>query len=200
MPKTVVRHEHEHLYAEAPSSEPGRALTSAILRLWRAERAQAEAALRASGLSSLDLTALRYLVQGYRDGRDLSPKDLIVMLDSSSATVTNVVERLVSRSYVTRVQHPTDRRAHYLVPTEEAISRVDESLGASPWHDRPRHRRPHGVRGRSERRCDREDRRRARRADGDHLTQAPRDPASVDPTSVRWKFWNERDAVGPRWP
>ena len=52
------------------------------------------------------------------------------MLDSSSATVTNVVERLVSRSYVTRVQHPTDRRAHYLVPTEEAISQVDESLGA----------------------------------------------------------------------
>ena len=130
MPKTVVRHENEHLYAEPPTTEQGQALTSAILRLWRAERAQAERALRASGLSSLDLTALRYLVQGYRDGRDLSPKDLIVMLDSSSATVTNVVERLVSRSYVTRVQHPTDRRAHYLVPTEEAISRVDESLGA----------------------------------------------------------------------
>ena len=28
--------------------------------------------------------------------------------------------------------------------------------------------------------------------------QAPRDPASVEPTSVRWKFWKERDAVGPR--
>jgi DNA-binding MarR family transcriptional regulator len=130
MPKTVVLNEHAHLYAQQPSTEGGRALTSAILRLWRAERAQAERAVRSSGLSNLDLTALRYLVQGYRDGRELSPKDLIVMLDSSSATVTNVVERLVARSYVTRVQHPTDRRAHYLVPTEEAISRVDESLGA----------------------------------------------------------------------
>ena len=129
MPKTVVRHENEHLYADEPSTEAGRALTSAILRLWRAERAQAERALRSSGLSSLDLTALRYLVQGFRDGRDLSPKDLIVMLESSSATVTNVVERLVGRSYVKRQQHPTDRRAHYLVPTDEGITQVDRSLG-----------------------------------------------------------------------
>ena len=130
MPKTVVRHENEHLYAEPPSTEGGRALTSAILRLWQAERAQAGRALRSSGLSNLDLTALSYLVQGYRDGRDLSPKDLIVMLESSSATVTNVVERLVGRSYVRRVQHPTDRRAHYLVPTDEGIAQVDRSLGA----------------------------------------------------------------------
>ena len=28
----------------------------------------------------------------------------------------------------------------------------------------------------------------------------PRAPASVAPTSVRWKFMNERDAVGPRCP
>ena len=49
------------------------------------------------------------------------------MLDTSSATVTNVVERLVERGYLTRVQHPTDRRAHYLVPTEEAVRRVDEA-------------------------------------------------------------------------
>jgi DNA-binding MarR family transcriptional regulator len=130
MPKIVVRRENEHLYAEQPTTEGGRALTSAVLRLWHAERAQAQRVLQSSGLSNLDLTALRYLVQGYRDGRDLSPKDLIVMLDSSSATVTNVVERLVGRSYVIRVQHPRDRRAHYLVPTEEAISLLDTSLGA----------------------------------------------------------------------
>jgi DNA-binding MarR family transcriptional regulator len=129
MPKTVVRHESEHLYADPPSTEDGRALTSAILRLWRAERDQADRARRVSGLSNLDLSALRYLVQGYRDGRDLSPKDLIVMLESSSATVTNVVERLVGRAYVKRVQHPTDRRAHYLVPTDEGITQVDQSLG-----------------------------------------------------------------------
>lgn len=130
MPKTVTRHEGEHLYAEQPRTRAGQALSEAILHLRRAERVQAERALRTSGLSSMDLTALRYLVQGYRDGRDLSPKDLIVMLDTSSATVTNVVERLVERSFLTRVQHPTDRRAHYLVPTDAAIRRVDDSFSA----------------------------------------------------------------------
>lgn len=130
MPETVVRHEGEHLYAPQPRSDAGKRLSDAILALRRAERLQAERAQRESGLSAMDLTALRYLVQGYRDGRDLSPKDLIVMLDTSSATVTNVVDRLVTRNYLTRVQHPTDRRAHYLVPTEEAIVRVDEAFSA----------------------------------------------------------------------
>jgi len=130
MPRTVVRHEGEHLYAPQPTTESGQKLSRAILHLRNAERLQAERAVRASGLSAMDLTALRYLVQGYRDQRDLSPKDLIVMLDTSSATVTNVVERLVERSYVTRVEHPSDRRAHYLVPTDAAISRVDSAFEA----------------------------------------------------------------------
>jgi DNA-binding MarR family transcriptional regulator len=130
MPKTVVRHEGEHLYAQQPRTAAGRRLSDAILRLRSAEHRQAERAQRVSGLSAVDLTALRYLVQGYRDGRDLSPKDVIVMLDSSSATVTNVIERLVARDLVVRVQHPTDRRAHHLVPTEEAITRVDETFSA----------------------------------------------------------------------
>lgn len=128
MPQNVVRHEGEHLYAEQPSTPEGRRLSDAILHLRRAERVQTHRAQRASGLSAVDLTALRYLVQGHRDGRNLSPKDLIVMLDTSSATVTNVVERLVQRGFLTRTQHPRDRRAHYLVPTEDAIRRVDEAL------------------------------------------------------------------------
>jgi len=130
MPKSVVRHEEEHLYAKDPRTEAGRRLSDAILHLRRAERAQTARAQRASGLSAIDLTALRYLVQGYRDGRDLSPKDVIVMLDSTSATVTNVIERLVARGLVTRVHHPTDRRAHHLVPTPEAIARVDDAHSA----------------------------------------------------------------------
>lgn len=130
MPKTVVRHEDEHLYADQPATPSGQRLSEAVLQLRRAERVQAERALRASGLSNMDMTALRYLVQGHRDGRDLSPKDLIVMLNSSSATVTNVIERLVQRSYVTRVQHPSDRRAHFLNPTEQAIAHVDGTYAA----------------------------------------------------------------------
>ena len=130
MPKTVVLHEGEHLYTKQPRTPAGQMLARAILHLRNAERVQAERAQQESGLSGMDLTALRYLVQGHRDSRDLSPKDVIVMLDTSSATVTNVVERLVERSLLTRVQHPTDRRAHYLVPTEEAIRLVDSSYEA----------------------------------------------------------------------
>ena len=52
------------------------------------------------------------------------------MLDTSSATVTNVVERLVGRGFVTRVQHPRDRRAHFLVPTPDGVQRVDEVFAA----------------------------------------------------------------------
>ncbi|QKJ18606.1 MarR family winged helix-turn-helix transcriptional regulator [Microbacterium hominis] len=127
MPQTVMRHEGEHLYSSRPQTGIGEKLSAAILRLRSSERIQAERAQRASGLSSVDLLALRYLVQGWRDERRLSPKDLIFMLDTSSATVTNVVERLVKRGYVTREQHPTDRRAHFLLPTEDAVDCVDQA-------------------------------------------------------------------------
>ena len=132
MPLTVVRHESEHLYAEQPATDAGRRLSEAILHLWRAERDQMEQAQQSSELSTMDLTALRYLVQGRRDGRDLGPKDHMVMLNTSSATVTNVVDRLVARDYVQRVDHPTDRRAHYLVATDAAVQRVDDSF--APHH------------------------------------------------------------------
>lgn len=128
MPQNVVRHEGEHLYAAQPQTDVGRSLSDAILRMRRAEHVQAGLAVRASELSAIDLTALRYLVQGTRDGRDLGPKDLIVMLATSSATVTNVVERLVGRGLIERVQHPSDRRAHYLRPTAEAVQRVEEAF------------------------------------------------------------------------
>lgn len=132
MPLTVVRHESQHLYAEQPQTEAGRRLSEAILHLWRAERDQMEQAQRSSELSTMDLTALRYLVQARRDGREFGPKDLMLMLNTSSATVTNVVDRLVDRGYVTRVQHPTDRRAHYTIASDAAMQRVDESF--APHH------------------------------------------------------------------
>ncbi|MCR2783579.1 MULTISPECIES: MarR family transcriptional regulator [unclassified Microbacterium] len=130
MPQNIVRHEAEHLYADPPQSSAGRELSEAILRLRRAEHVQADRAQERAGLSSLDLTALRYLVQAYRDERDVSPKDLLVMLTTSSATVTNVVERLVTRGLVERVQHPHDRRAVYLVPTPDALRVVDQAHAA----------------------------------------------------------------------
>ncbi|KSU54594.1 hypothetical protein AS029_06390 [Microbacterium enclense] len=40
----------------------------------------------------------------------------------------------------------------------------------------------------------------SRRAPAPDHGQPPSEPASVEPTSVRWKFSAEREAVGPRWP
>ena len=129
MPKTIVRHEEEHLYSAPPETEAGRALSAALLRLRRAQHAQENRALRSSGLSNLDLRALRYLVQAGRDERFLSPKDLGFVLGTSSANMTNIVDRLVAKGYVERVSHPTDRRAHHLMPTEAAVRHVDTALG-----------------------------------------------------------------------
>ena len=130
MPQTIIRHEQEHLYAEQAGTAAGRELTLALLRLRRAEHIQETRALSASGLSNLDLRALRYLVQAQRDGRELGPKDLLTMLDTSSANITNVVDRLVRKGYLERVEHPTDRRARYLRATPAAVQHVDTAVGA----------------------------------------------------------------------
>ncbi|SDQ17498.1 MarR family winged helix-turn-helix transcriptional regulator [Leucobacter chromiiresistens] len=125
MPQSIIANEAEHLYAAGPATEAGQRLSAALLRMRRAEQRQEARSLGRSGLSGLDLRALRYLVQADRDGRDLGPKDLVGMLGTSSANVTNVVDRLVKRQLVARVEHPTDRRAHHLRPTEAAFSDVD---------------------------------------------------------------------------
>ena len=125
MPQRIIANESEHLYAPGPATEAGQQLSAALLRMRRAEQRQEARSLMRSGLSGLDLRALRYLVQADRDGRNLGPKDLVGMLGTSSANVTNVVDRLVKRELVTRVAHPTDRRAHHLRPTEAAFTDVD---------------------------------------------------------------------------
>lgn len=129
MPRTTVRREGEHLYAEPPGTETGQLLCDALLQLRRAEHQLDTRALRESGMSILDFRAIRYIVQAWRDERSLSPKDLGTMLGTSSANITNIVDRLVKRDMAERRVHPRDRRAHYLVPTPYAIAQVDEVLG-----------------------------------------------------------------------
>lgn len=125
MPQNIVKNESEHLYATEPLAAAGKALASALLRLRRSEHQQETRRIGASGLSSLDLRALRYLVQASRDGRHIGPKDLIGMLGTSSANVTNIVDRLVRKGFIDRVSHPTDRRAHYLEPSDTGREQVD---------------------------------------------------------------------------
>lgn len=129
MPHNIIKHESEHLYSAPPRTAAGRALSAALLRLRRADRARELHALALSGLSNLDLRALRYIVQAARDERSLGPKDLVTMLGTSSANVTNVIDRLARKGLVERLNHPTDRRARYLHPTDAAVQTLESAMG-----------------------------------------------------------------------
>ena len=126
--KNIVSSEEEHLYSADPISETARTLITAMQQLRGAQQRQEARALDHSGLHSQDLRALRYIVRADRNDQPISPKDLITMLKTSSANVTNVIDRLVKKSLVTRDPHPTDRRARYLKPTGVAIHEVDAAF------------------------------------------------------------------------
>ncbi|PCN48864.1 MarR family transcriptional regulator [Curtobacterium sp. 'Ferrero'] len=130
MPLTVVRREHNHLYARAPRSAAARTAVDAILRLQHAEEQQVEAARVDTGLSKNESLALRYLLQASRDERPMGPKDLAVMLAVSNASVTKVVDALVEKGDLVRDAHPTDRRQQVLQPTEQAAAKIDASYAA----------------------------------------------------------------------
>lgn len=129
MPRGAVRREEEHLYADPPRTAAGKDLAAALLRFWRAGRVQETRALQTSGLSRLDLQALRLVAQAARNEKNLSPKSLGSMLETSSANITNIVTRLEQKGYVERVKHPTDRRAQQLKPTGAATALIASAIG-----------------------------------------------------------------------
>ena len=129
MPLNVVRHEAEHLYARKPKRASARGAIQAVLRLHRAEEVSIERVRTASGLSKNEFHAMRYLMQAQREGREMGPKDLIVMLGLSSASVTKIVDHLVELEHLDRHPHKTDRRAWILNPTEAGARNIEDSYG-----------------------------------------------------------------------
>ncbi|MFJ4220484.1 MarR family winged helix-turn-helix transcriptional regulator [Curtobacterium luteum] len=127
MPLTVVRREHNHLYARQPRSAAARSAVESILRLQHAEEQQVEQARIESGLTKNESLALRYLLQAERDARPMGPKDLAVMLTVSNASVTKIVDGLVESGDLVRDAHPTDRRQQVLRPTPQAATKIDAS-------------------------------------------------------------------------
>lgn len=127
MPLTVVRHEAAHLYADQPTSRAARAAVDALLRLHHAEEQEVEQAQVESGLTKNEFHAIRYLLQAERDGREMGPKDLAVMLNVSNASVTKIVDNLVAKGQLERVPHPTDRRAMVLKPIDGSRDKVDRA-------------------------------------------------------------------------
>ncbi|GGE92262.1 MarR family winged helix-turn-helix transcriptional regulator [Mycetocola zhadangensis] len=129
MPLNVVRHESEHLYAREPRRAFARGAIQAVLRLHRAEEVSIERVRQASGLGKNEFHAMRYLLQAQREQREMGPKDLIVMLGLSSASVTKIVDNLVELGHLSRSPHKTDRRAWILQPTEAGAENIERSYG-----------------------------------------------------------------------
>jgi DNA-binding MarR family transcriptional regulator len=129
MPLTVVRREALHLYATQPRTSAGRAAVDALLQVQSAEDHEIELARAVSGLTKNEFHAIRYLLQAQRDDRPMSPKDLVVMLGLSNASVTKLVDELEGKGDLERVAHPTDRRVQVLRPTALAAAKIDSAYG-----------------------------------------------------------------------
>jgi DNA-binding MarR family transcriptional regulator len=73
-----------------------------------------------AGLSATEVRAMARIAEG--DG--ITPKQLVEMLESTSATVTFVTTALAEKGLVQRVPHPQDRRSLLLrtTPTGEEVA------------------------------------------------------------------------------
>jgi DNA-binding MarR family transcriptional regulator len=117
----------------------GPATLDALDELIRAASSVEPAVARRAGLSTSELQALRYLVDGSR-----GPVELSHLLGVTSAASSGVVDRLAARGHVRRRRHPADGRRtqveitgsgrqaldSLLEPMQARLAEVDASLGA----------------------------------------------------------------------
>ena len=85
-------------------------------------------------VNATDLAALRHLVAADRLGEQVSPTELAIYLEISSAATTKLLNRLGELGHIRRQPHPTDRRAQLIVATNAAHVAIHQALGHS--HDR----------------------------------------------------------------
>ncbi len=86
---------------------------------------------RAYDASSADLTSTEYRALARAASTpNLTPKRLSESLGMSTAAVTAVADRLVSRSLLERVSNPADRRSVVLVPTAAGRTIVESAFGS----------------------------------------------------------------------
>lgn len=100
---------------------------SRVTRLARHLDKQRSAAFAASGLESWEFDVLAALRRAGPDHR-LSPGQLLKETMVTSGTMTNRVDRLVSRGLVTRDPHPEDRRAVLVGLTDTGRRAVDTAF------------------------------------------------------------------------
>lgn len=109
-----------------------------VLNLLRRYR-EAETAMRSRvredmGMGERDILALRFLLEARATGTVLRQKDIADKLDITTASASNLIDRLVRDGYAQRAPHPEDRRSVAVEATEDGDREVRETLRR--MHDR----------------------------------------------------------------
>ena len=105
-----------------------RLVLEALRRYRDAELAMRERARTSTGLGDNDLSAMRYLLQQDRAGRQVTPAELAEHLGLTRPSVTVMLDRLSRAGYLRRRRAPHDRRSMILVPREPEDPGIHEHL------------------------------------------------------------------------
>ena len=119
---------------EPTERERAVAVLHAVRRFRRSDAVMRSRTATVLSVNPTDLAALRRLVAADRLGEQVSPTELAVYLEISSAATTKLLNRLGELGHIRRQPHPTDRRAQLIVATDEADTAIRQALGHS--HDR----------------------------------------------------------------
>ena len=100
------------------------------MRTWReADRRLSEASRRYMRLNDTDMRAIRFLMRMQDAGLPVTPKDIALEVEISSASTTKLVDRLVAGGHVTRSPHPHDRRTTCIEITASTRAAARETVG-----------------------------------------------------------------------
>lgn len=106
-----------------------------LLRRYRETETTMRARVRDEmGMGEKDILALRFLLEARSTQTVIRQKDLAAKLDITTASASNLVDRLVADGYARRMPHPDDRRSIAVEATEDGDREVRETLRR--MHDR----------------------------------------------------------------
>jgi len=75
---------------------------------------------------NIDLTVDQWTVmKTLHENRELTQKELAEKCGKDQPTLTRIVDLIIKKNYVERVQHPSDRRSLYLHLTAEGKTKVE---------------------------------------------------------------------------
>lgn len=121
-------------YADDSKTQQGVDVLTALRQYRAAEVAMRRRTRTSMGMGETDILAIRYLVESQKSGRLVTAKVLAERLEISTPSTTALIDRLEKSGHVRRENHPTDRRAVVVRPTDTTHDEVRHTLGS--MHER----------------------------------------------------------------